>query len=78
MKGIKLNFTNDIESPLFETEKGCALLELKEVMIDNMKQIRRIAFLVTTSKTKNMIWGMKLYSEDEEDLLLHVNWLDFN
>ena len=25
-----------------------------------------------------MIWGLKLYGEDEEDILLHLNWLEFN
>ena len=40
--------------------------------------MKRIAFLVTSSKTKNMIWGFKLYGEGEDDILCHVNWLDFN
>ena len=78
LKGIKLGFTDGIESPLFEAEKGSSLLDLQTAKIDTTKKISRIALLVTKSKTKHMIWGIKLYGENEDEILVHLNWLDFN
>ena len=63
---------------MFETEKGCSLLELKKAEIDTSKKVQRVAYLVTATKARNMIWGIKLYGEDEDEILLHLNWLEFN
>ena len=54
------------------------MLELKRSEIDTTKRIKRVAFHVTVSNTKNEIWGLKLYGENEDDLLLHLNWLEVN
>ena len=53
MKAIKLLFTSGIQSPLFETEKGCSLLELKKAEIDTTKKVKRVAYLVTATKARN-------------------------
>ena len=64
LKGIKMCFTNDIESDMFETEAG-QQLKIKEQDIDISKRIARIGVYVChQQKTNRSILGIQFLGEE--------------
>ena len=64
LKGIKMCFTNDVESDMFETEAGQEL-KTKEQDIDISKRIARVGVYVChQQKTKRSILGIQLLGEE--------------
>ena len=71
LKGIQLQFTNDVETPMFQTKWGDQLIS-SEIMIDQNKPIRMIGLLLSN---RNTIRGIRLLGESGEVLIDQV-WLD--
>ena len=71
LKGIQLQFTNDVHTPVYQTKWG-EDLPPRVTVVSQDKRINQIGILLGSNKT---IRGLRLIAEDGEFLLDQV-WLD--